>query len=376
MAASILALISEIIHEKPQLLYFQRSQKSKQKEDKLDIDSDEEEDEEHYDDVDSNYDNREHKSSQSLETGWVHKKISDNIRKTENQYDPYGRNPLYAHANSQNYYELLILIHHYHPSVCLFSQKVLNKKLIVYDGDPLIDFTNKHFLERFVFRNPKKVDTKSGNKFAGSKLFKRISKRKTIPIQELPLKSRNQVPLEEQFIYDYLVTKKREEKDDDDDLASVTSEDFERILDRYEPDGRGKKGRRAKQDSDEDDSEYSDDDIDTEDEEYKEAFDDLNDEIEEAKREMNMDADIDEEEDDQDDDLSRFNRKGRDKSLAKLFAAADQFSHLLEGKESDKEDSDSDQESSKKRKKFIKKGKKINRSNKFVRRDKKRNRSK
>ena len=34
---------------------------------------------------------------------------------------------------------------------------------IKYNGDPLQDFTTMRFLDRFVFRNPKKTDLKSGS---------------------------------------------------------------------------------------------------------------------------------------------------------------------------------------------------------------------
>ena len=34
---------------------------------------------------------------------------------------------------------------------------------IKYNGDPLQDFTTMRFLDRFVFRNPKKTDLKAGS---------------------------------------------------------------------------------------------------------------------------------------------------------------------------------------------------------------------
>lgn len=134
-------------------------------------------------------------------------------------------------------------------------------------------------------------------------------------------------------------------------------------------------------------------DIDTDDEEYKNAFGNIDEELEEAKREVNLDGgdeeyDDDEDEDEEEDgDFSRFNRKGRDKSLAKLFAAADKFSHILEGKESDEEegkgdadgDGDSDEDESdgggderSKKRKGVKKWRKPGRRNKFVKRHSKR----
>jgi len=45
---------------------------------------------------------------------------------------------------------------HYHPSVSKFAQSLLKTELIEYKGDPLADFTLANFLERFVYKNPKK----------------------------------------------------------------------------------------------------------------------------------------------------------------------------------------------------------------------------
>lgn len=57
--------------------------------------------------------------------------------------------------------ELSTLASHYHPSVVVFAQHLLDSEPIVYIGDPMNDFSLQKFLDRFVFRNPKKV-TKGG----------------------------------------------------------------------------------------------------------------------------------------------------------------------------------------------------------------------
>jgi ribosome biogenesis protein MAK21 len=71
------------------------------------------------------------------------------------EYDPLARNPVYCGAEFTLSYELTCLIHHFHPSVALFSQTLLNRQFIKYDGNPLKDFTVGRFLERFVYRNAK-----------------------------------------------------------------------------------------------------------------------------------------------------------------------------------------------------------------------------
>ena len=56
---------------------------------------------------------------------------------------------------------------HFHPSVALFTNSILDGSGIKYQGDPIQDFTIMRFLDRFVFRNPKKDAgvSKSGSVF-------------------------------------------------------------------------------------------------------------------------------------------------------------------------------------------------------------------
>jgi len=71
------------------------------------------------------------------------------------EYDPAARNPAYCGAHLTLAYELACLCQHFHPSVALFSQTLLKRSFINYDGNPLKDFTVGRFLERFVYRNAK-----------------------------------------------------------------------------------------------------------------------------------------------------------------------------------------------------------------------------
>ena len=79
------------------------------------------------------------------------------------KYDGLARNPLYCSADRGVETELSTLASHYHPSVVVFAQHILNSEPIVYSGDPMSDFSLQKFLDRFVFRNPKKI-TKTGMK--------------------------------------------------------------------------------------------------------------------------------------------------------------------------------------------------------------------
>ena len=56
---------------------------------------------------------------------------------------------------------------HFHPSVANFAGSILDGSGVKYSGDPIQDFTIMRFLDRFVFRNPKKEtgDSKSTSIF-------------------------------------------------------------------------------------------------------------------------------------------------------------------------------------------------------------------
>lgn len=93
------------------------------------------------------------------------------------KYDPQARNPAYCGAESTLSFELASLIHHFHPSVALFSQSLLNREVIKYDGNPLRDFTVGRFLERFVYRNAKQKRVSCGytNKTKPFSIFSHVS---------------------------------------------------------------------------------------------------------------------------------------------------------------------------------------------------------
>jgi ribosome biogenesis protein MAK21 len=71
----------------------------------------------------------------------------------------------YCGADLTLYYELIQLSKHFHPTVQLFVEDILKSKNIKYYGDPLKDFSVSHFLDRFSFKNPKKVDKKQESSF-------------------------------------------------------------------------------------------------------------------------------------------------------------------------------------------------------------------
>lgn len=81
------------------------------------------------------------------------------------EYDPFKREPLYSNSDNSWAFELLGLKEHYHPTVRMFSNAILedvnkNSSILEYKGNPLLDFTLSNFLDRISFKKPKKLDAK------------------------------------------------------------------------------------------------------------------------------------------------------------------------------------------------------------------------
>jgi len=170
---------------------------------------------------------------EKVESSWVFKKKTGKAIKSE--YDPLCRNPLYAGADKSPYWELDSLCHHFHPTVAMFAQNLSDNAPIIYPGDPLSDFTIAKFLDRFVFRNPKKDPAKNKpSTVLGKRNIYRPSGIKAVAPDSKDFVSRPEasIPGDELFLYKYFQSKaERETKDDEDDNASVNSEEFNDFLD-------------------------------------------------------------------------------------------------------------------------------------------------
>ncbi|KAJ3031251.1 UNVERIFIED_CONTAM: hypothetical protein HDU68_005590 [Siphonaria sp. JEL0065] len=78
------------------------------------------------------------------------------------KYDGRKRNPLYCGAELSSLWELSVYANHFHPTVALYAQTLLSGSPITIPAtatayDPLQNHTLARFLDRFVFKNPKKV---------------------------------------------------------------------------------------------------------------------------------------------------------------------------------------------------------------------------
>ncbi|CAG8608379.1 40985_t:CDS:10, partial [Gigaspora margarita] len=132
-------MISELIKNHPSLSYF--------------INHPEDHDDEHFVDVpDDDSDLDKFKQSQS----------SSQIINSR-KYDGRKRDPQYSNADKTCIWELTAFTNHFHPTVALYAKQLLENVSI--DPPPeLHHHTLSHFLDRFVYRNPKKTDRiKGGN---------------------------------------------------------------------------------------------------------------------------------------------------------------------------------------------------------------------
>lgn len=118
-------------------------------------------------------------------------------------------------------------------------------KPIDYTGDPLEDLTLIRFLDRYVFKNPKKLEDKKVLR-KNDPLAQRAGYAPK-GIRSLPVDSaaylnetEERIPIDELFLYRYLkqknelkqhIKKEEEEEADNEDVESVNSEEFNDMLD-------------------------------------------------------------------------------------------------------------------------------------------------
>ncbi|KAG8696348.1 hypothetical protein FRC09_008568 [Ceratobasidium sp. 395] len=80
----------------------------------------------------------------------------DDPPRGDGSYDPKKRDPQWANAHRTCLWELLPFLNHYHPSVSLHAKQLLTGAQLTATPDLGLN-TLTHFLDRFVYRNPKKL---------------------------------------------------------------------------------------------------------------------------------------------------------------------------------------------------------------------------
>lgn len=82
--------------------------------------------------------------------------VNSTPKDSQEPYDPRKRDPQYAHASMSPLWELFPLLEHYHPTVALHASQLIKGEPLTATADLSLN-TLSHFLDRFVYKNPKKV---------------------------------------------------------------------------------------------------------------------------------------------------------------------------------------------------------------------------
>jgi ribosome biogenesis protein MAK21 len=160
LACGLLVLSSKIIAKNPEFVDVDRATASS----KFAAFDDDEDGEEKFVDVDLDANAEEQVDSKPDSTAsWVHRNAVPLDAKKKTKLATVGdlddmRNPDKMSTSTTVAWELERLRNHVHPTVRLFASKLASKQDVSYDGDPLRDFTVVHFLDRFVQKNPKRVE--------------------------------------------------------------------------------------------------------------------------------------------------------------------------------------------------------------------------
>lgn len=290
---------------------------------------------------------------------------------TATVYDPFATNPLRSGATKAPAAELIALSRHYHPSVALIANTNIEGKEMDCPGDPLKDLTLIRFLDRFAFKNPKKLEekkiVKTNDPLAMRAKYTPKGLRSLAVDSVAYLRQREErIPADELFLYQFLKNKNEsrtvvvKDDDNDSDNESVNSEEFNDLLDKFSGDkdfeeldiaadlGSMKKKNKLTELEDDDDSVAE-----SEDEEPDGSDDDFDDELNESDEDLDLsevdldgvdDEDLSDMEfnDDHEDHESESKLKSKlNKILPKkgkkgkgldsnVFVAAEEFAEMLE----------------------------------------------
>ncbi|KAI6127001.1 CBF-domain-containing protein [Pisolithus sp. B1] len=147
----------------------------------------------------------------------------------EDPYDPRKRDPQFAQPSTSPLFELLPLMHHYHPTISLHACQLFTSQPITSAADLNLN-TLSHFLDRFIYKNPKKLRPKGSSAMQPSDAGDDV-----LPNEEKFWKKREEdVRVDEVFFHRYFSQKHRrskvtkregEEEGDESDEGELESDD-------------------------------------------------------------------------------------------------------------------------------------------------------
>ncbi|KXN73134.1 CBF-domain-containing protein [Conidiobolus coronatus NRRL 28638] len=101
------------------------------------------------------------------------RKTKANNGEETGDYDGLKLDPQYAHSETSLSYEITSLVNHFHPTVAVFANQLINNEKID-DNSHLHLHSLMHFLDRFVFRSPKKAKDDGSIQAKGSSIMQPI----------------------------------------------------------------------------------------------------------------------------------------------------------------------------------------------------------
>lgn len=147
---------------------------------------------------------------------------TDNNKDVNGYYDGKKREPQFARAERSCLWELIAFKSHYHPSVAKYAQ-LLFDGVKIDDKPDLHNHTLNHFLDRFVYRTPKKQQTTRGSSIMQPLASRRdgglVSIRQSVteaPVNSVEFwrKQVDSVPVDEVFFHKYFTQKRAREQED------------------------------------------------------------------------------------------------------------------------------------------------------------------
>ena len=153
-------------------------------------------------------------------------------------YDIHARDPIFSNADRTFLFELSLLAHHYHPTVAHFANQLLEGSRVSCSGDPLIDFSNKAFLDKFAYKHPKQKDLDNARD-RGSEAMQSHKKAKSLtqpPVNSEAFLNQKEedVAIEDQFFYKFFKErakrtgdKKKKSKKDAEGMSEEEEEEID-----------------------------------------------------------------------------------------------------------------------------------------------------
>ena len=250
-------------------------------------------------------------------------------------YNLYARDPAFSHAEDTLFFELSLLEHHYHPTVVKYAQILLQGGSIVCDGDPLTDFSNKAFLDKFAYRHAKKKDIENARNRGSTVLQpKKRGSLRTEPVnsESFLQQKEEDIAVEDRFFYKFF--KERARRGEGKKKKSEVSSDDEAAMDAF-AEGLAEDMMKDRVGSEGED--IDDDFGDLEDQFEEEENGRFLEEGEEVEDDMDVMDDMEEPEEDEDhmivdegDNESRKKTQDHKKKMKSLYASAEEFEAMLE----------------------------------------------